>query len=185
MKRLQGKDKGAVLWLTGLSGAGKTTIARRTVELIRELGGCPVLLDGDMVREAINDKNCGHDRAARLENAYRICRLAALLAGQGHLVIVSTMSLFHEVHEWNRRNLPGYYEVLVQVDIETARERDPKGLYARIANGDERNMPGVDLTPEFPLAPHLVLENNENLGDVKQIALRLHRLWTNHLNHER
>lgn len=185
MKRLRGVGRRAVIWLTGLSGAGKTTIAKRMVELIQAQGECPVFLDGDMVREAINDKSCGHDRAARLENAYRICRLAALLAGQGHIVIVSTMSLFHEIHEWNKRNLPGYYEVLVQVDIETARKRDPKGLYARIAKGNERNMPGVDLTPEFPLSPHHILENNENLSDVRQIALRLLQLWADHLNHER
>ncbi len=164
---------GCVIWLTGYSGAGKTTIARRMAGLLCEQGLCPVLLDGDQVREAINDTACGHDPKARLENAYRICRLARLLSEQGHPVIVATMSLFHEVHAWNRANLPEYFEVLVKTSLDVARSRDPKGLYSRLEAGEEKNLPGMDLTPEFPLAPHLVLENDEDCTDVSCQAQRI------------
>lgn len=63
--------------------------------------------------------------------------LARIAAIQGYVVIVATMSMFHEIHEWNRANLPGYFEVLLDVDMETVRKRDPKGLYSKVHNGEE------------------------------------------------
>ena len=162
-----------VIWITGLSASGKTTIAKRLITLLSESANPPVFLDGDQVRTVIGDLNCGHDRNGRLQNAWRICRLAHMLTGQGHLVIVATMSLFHEVHDWNRAHLNRYFEVLVKVDVETAKRRDPRGLYAKTATGKEINVPGVDLTPEFPKEPHLTLENNADLQDVTPQALRI------------
>ena len=88
---------GRVIWITGLSGAGKSTIARAAVTQLRALGELPVLIDGDQIREAIADPNTGHDIASRLANAYRISRFAKLFAEQGHTVIVATMSIFHEI----------------------------------------------------------------------------------------
>ncbi|RKZ63425.1 MAG: adenylyl-sulfate kinase, partial [Candidatus Parabeggiatoa sp. nov. 3] len=82
-----------VLWITGLSGAGKTTIARATQDILRSKSVCTVLLDGDQVRNVVKDESCGHDQANRLKNAYRISRLAKMIAEQGLVVIVATMSL--------------------------------------------------------------------------------------------
>ncbi len=151
---------GSVIWLTGLSGAGKSTIGK---SLATELRGHKVpvlLLDGDAVREAIQDENCGHNYNDRLQNAYRICRFAKLASDQGITVVVATMSMFHQVHEWNRDNLTNYFEVFLDVEIDVLKSRDPKGLYDRFGKGEEKNMTGLDITPEFPKAPHLLLKNN-------------------------
>lgn len=148
-----------VVWITGLSGAGKSTIARQLVSELRVGGGSPVLLDGDEVRDAISDPTVGHDRTSRLANAYRICRLARLISTQGFTVVVATMSLFKEVHDWNRRNLPNYFEVFVEVSLETLRQRDARGLYSRAAQGKATNVVGLDLEFDRPTTPHLTLRN--------------------------
>ena len=161
---------GRVIWITGLSGAGKSTIARAAVTQLRALGELPVLIDGDQIREAIADPNTGHDIASRLANAYRISRFAKLFAEQDHTVIVATMSIFHEIHAWNRANLPGYFEVWVEVSLPALRERDARRLYSRLQNGDAANVPGMDLDYERPFQPDLILENNPPLQDPDSLA---------------
>jgi adenylylsulfate kinase len=149
-----------VVWITGLSGAGKSTIARRLTALLRDSGQPAILLDGDDVRAAINDRHTGHDRASRLTNAYRICRLTQLLAGQGIPVVVATMSLFREIHAWNRQHLPGYLEVFVKVSLDVLRRRDARGLYSQAADGLAENVVGVHLDYDEPASPDLVLLND-------------------------
>ncbi|QJB55729.1 adenylyl-sulfate kinase [Pseudodesulfovibrio sp. zrk46] len=154
-----------VIWITGLSGAGKTTMARQLAVQLEGKGLSPVLLDGDAVREAIGDENCGHDRHCRLVNAYRICRLAKMIADQGRIVIVATMSLFHEIHEWNRANYPSYYEVLLECDADVLKQRDSKGHYGR-----GENLPGIDIVPELPLKADIVLCNMDFSVPPEQLA---------------
>jgi adenylylsulfate kinase-like enzyme len=158
-----------VIWLTGLSGAGKTTIAREMSRKLRDGGVPSLLLDGDEVRAACGG-DYGHDPDGRLRNAYRMARLAKLAADQGLVVTVSTMSLFHEVHAWNRENLPGYFEVLLDVDVEVCRRRDPKNLYRDVARKVQRHVGGVDVRVEYPLDPHLKLDNNADLSEVGGVA---------------
>ena len=153
-------SNGRVIWITGLSGAGNSTIARATAEQLREIGITPVLIDGDEIRDAICDPHTGHDRASRLVNAYRICRMAKLMAEQGHCVIVATMSLFHEIHDWNRTNLPNYFEVWIEADLLTLNKLDPRGLYSQAASGVTHNVAGVDLTYERPIRPDLIMNNH-------------------------
>jgi adenylylsulfate kinase len=149
----------SVAWITGLSGSGKTTLARRVVAHLRE-GGRPVAhLDGDDLRAAIDDRHARYDLAGRRINAWRISRLAQLLERQGLVVVVSTVSLFHEIHRWNRRHLPGYVEIFLDVDLAVLIRRDPKGIYA----GAPRVM-GMDLVPETPEVPDLVLRNDFTSG---------------------
>lgn len=134
-----------------------------------------MLLDGDEVRHAIDDDTCGHDRESRIKNAYRISRFSQLLAEQDHHVIVATMSLYHEIHVWNRENLPAYLEVLLNTDQKVLVERDPKGLYRRYIDGTLRNIPGMDLVPEMPRNPHLVLENGGEKHTPKKQASQIFR----------
>ncbi len=166
---------GKVLWLTGLSASGKSTIARAMQKILNEEGMTPLLLDGDQFREAVADHNCGHDPESRILNAYRISRFANMAARQGLIVIVATMSLYHEIHRWNRNNFPDYFEVLIKADIDVLKKRDPKGLYRHVEAGNAENLPGMDLQPEFPLSPELIVENNEQLGNVEGIALGIIR----------
>lgn len=164
---------GKVIWLTGLSASGKSTIARAMQKLLKEGGTTPLLLDGDQFREAVGDHNCGHDPESRILNAYRISRFANMAARQGLVVIVATMSLYHEIHRWNRSNFPDYFEVFIKADLAVLKERDPKGLYKHVETGNAENLPGMDLQPEFPLNPELIVENNEQLANVDEIAVSI------------
>ncbi|MBU1308407.1 MAG: adenylyl-sulfate kinase [Gammaproteobacteria bacterium] len=158
---------GRVLWLTGLSGAGKSTIAAEIQKLLIEQGITPLVLDGDQVRRAIADPHWGFDQQSRLMGSYRYARLAALFASQGHTVIVPTISMFHEVQQWNRKHSPHYFEVYLRTTEETRRNRDPKVLYQQHKQGTEVSMAGLDLTIQEPLNPDLLIDNN---GDQSVIA---------------
>ncbi len=162
-------NQGIVVWITGLSGAGKSTLARTCAELLRAEGKLPVLLDGDEFRAAVGD-DLGHDHEGRLLNAYRLARFAAYLARQGHTVLCATMSLFHEVQEYNRKNASRYFEVYVRVSLDHLVERDPKGLYARARRGEVSGVVAVDLPFAEPLAPDLVLDNEEKRADLTPLA---------------
>jgi len=140
---------------------------------LREAGVPALLLDGDDVRRAIDDPACGHDRQSRLVNAYRIGRLAGLLGGQGLPVIVATMSLFHEIHDWNAANLPGYFEVYLRVRIDVLKRRDPRGLYAAALSGAATDVGGIDLDVEEPRAPDLVIDNGVDVADPSALADRI------------
>lgn len=158
-------QEGRVFWITGLSGAGKTTLARA---LQQALPGS-LLLDGDELREALGADSQGFDAESRHRLALSYARLARLLARQGATVIVATISLFHDLHAWNRANLPGYVEIFLDVPKEVRRQRDPKGLYA----ANLRHMAGSGVKAELPLTPHLRLCGSESLEESLALALKL------------
>lgn len=158
---------GRVIWITGLSGAGKTTLARA---LLEHLPGA-ILLDGDELREALRIAQSGFDADSRKQLALTYARMARLLARQGFTVIVATISLFHEVHAWNREHLPGYLEVFLDVPEEVRRQRDPKGLYAAEQAGQVTAMAGGETRVELPVSPHLQLDVSQTLGESVQCIL--------------
>lgn len=150
-----------VIWITGLSGAGKSSIAKSLVEEIKQKQSV-VLLDGDMVRIAISDPHIGYDKKSRIENAYRISRLAKMLSDQEIIVVVATMSLFHEIHEWNRKNFSQYLEVYVSVDFNVLKKRDARSIYSKAEAGITSDVVGVHLEFEEPKCPHVIIDNSEN-----------------------
>ena len=152
---------GRVIWITGLSGAGKSTLAHDVVAKLRESGEAVVMLDGDELREvfgavAANANN--HGREGRLALAMQYAHLCRVVAAQGLTVVIATISLFREVHAWNRANLPGYFEVYLKVPVEELRRRDPKGIYRRFDAGELTLVAGLDLPIDEPEAPDLVVE---------------------------
>lgn len=162
-------DTGMVCWITGLSGTGKTTVA----ELLRDhLGarGVPVvLLDGDIMREAIGD-GLGHSPDDRRRLALRYARLCRMLAGQGLTVICATVSLFHEVQDWNREHLPGYIEIYLRAPIDELARRDPKGIYANALSGKLDNVVGIDIAAEEPRQPDAVIDNHSSVTPAMALA---------------
>lgn len=153
-----------VYWLTGLSGAGKTTIGRLWRDELRRAGETVVFLDGDEMRSVFGT-GLGFSGADRRKLAESYGRLCALLSGQGVTVVCCTISMFNSVRTWNRAHIPGYYEVYIQASMETLRRRDQKGLYSQNAD----NVAGVGLQVELPSAPDLVLENNGERTPQEQV----------------
>ena len=150
-----------VLWITGLSGAGKSTLASEMVNRLRSRGDTVVMLDGDELRDvfgatATNAKN--HGREGRLALAFQYAHLCRVIAGQGLTVVIATISLFREIHTWNRANLPGYFEVYLKVPVEELRRRDPKGIYRQFDAGELADVAGLDLPIDEPEAADWVLE---------------------------
>jgi len=105
-----GASPGRVFWITGLSGAGKTTVGRELSKRLRAAGRPVTFLDGDTLRSVIAE-DLGHSAGNRRRSAMRNARLCRLLAEQGVDVVCATISLFHEVQSWNRENIPGYCEI--------------------------------------------------------------------------
>ena len=149
---------GRVFWITGLSGAGKTTVGRELWSRLRAAGRPVTFLDGDALRAVIAE-DLDHSADDRRRSAMRNARLCRLLAGQGADVVCATISLFHDVQRWNRENIPGYREIYLRVPIDELRRRDSKGIYAAAQRGDGRDVVGLDVPAEAPEAPDLVLDN--------------------------
>lgn len=143
---------GQVIWITGLSGAGKTTLAQA---LMPHLPRASILLDGDELREVLGSATSGFDRTSRKALAFTYARLARLLARQGLVIVVATISLFHSLHTWNREHLPHYFEIFLDTPEDVRRTRDPKGIYAANAEGHDNTLVGGGIAAEIPLAPDL------------------------------
>lgn len=157
---MAGKN-GYVIWITGLSGAGKSTLARPVVDLLKAAGMAVVMLDGDELREVLGAgtfNSDDHGLEKRLVLAKQYSLLCRLIASQGLTVVIATISLFREVHVWNRAHLPGYFEVYLKVPVEELRRRDPKGIYRQFDAGELANVAGVDLPIDEPDAADLVVE---------------------------
>jgi bifunctional enzyme CysN/CysC len=165
-------QKPAVLWFTGLSGAGKSTIANLLERRLHTEGRHTYVLDGDNVRHGLN-RDLGFTEADRVENIRRVAEVAALMADAGLLVIVSFISPYRAERDAAREKLPGgeFLEVFIDTPIAECRRRDPKGLYRKADAGLIRNFTGVDAPYEAPLAPEIHVRTTEGTPD--QLAERI------------
>jgi len=143
---------GATIWLTGISGAGKTTIALRLVEELRKDGHAVELLDGDEVRKAFG-AHLGFSKEDRDEHIRRIGYLAKLLSRNGVIVVVAAISPYREVRNEVKGSMENFIEVFVNAPLEVCEARDVKGLYKRARSGELLNFTGVSDPYESPLAP--------------------------------
>jgi len=168
---------GHVLWITGLSGSGKTTLSTEVVRQLREKHNNVVSLDGDDLRKMLavetNDPQ-SYDRNARLKLALQYAYLSKILSKQGFIVVIATISMFQEVYVWNRTNLPGYFEVYMNVPIEELRRRDSKGIYSRFDSGELQNVAGLDLHVDEPKAPDLeiLIESNTSVDQLASEVIK-------------
>ncbi len=157
-------DKGFVIWFTGLSGAGKSTIAEKLEPILRERGCKVEQLDGDVVRTHLS-KGLGFSKEDRDTNIRRIGFVAHLLSRNGVAVICSAISPYREIRDENRAMIGDFVEVFVKCPIDVLAERDVKGLYKKAIAGELKNFTGVSDPYEEPLNAEVVVETDKETVD--------------------
>jgi len=157
-------DTGFVLWLTGLSGAGKSTVAAKLQPALAERGHRVELLDGDEVRTNLC-QGLGFSREDRDTNIARIGYVAGKLAKHGVAVLVAAISPYRQARDLVRAEVDNFVEVHVAAPVSTCAERDPKGLYAKALSGEIKHFTGVSDPYEPPLAPEVVLHTEAESVD--------------------
>src|SRR5579883_319739 len=156
------RQRPAVLWFTGLSGAGKSTIANLVEKRLHAEGRHTMVLDGDNVRHGLN-RDLGFSEADRVENIRRVAEVAKLFVEAGMIVLVSFISPYRAERDVARAAVEDgeFLEIFVDTPVDECRRRDPKGLYARADAGQLRNFTGVDAPYEEPLDPEIRLRTME------------------------
>jgi len=162
--------KSAVLWFTGLSACGKSTVANTVDHLLHEKGIHTFVLDGDNVRMGLN-KNLGFSAEDRAENIRRIGEVAKLFCESGTLVLTAFISPYREDRDRAREILNDgqFIEIFVNASLETCEARDPKGLYKKARAGEIKGFTGIDDPYEEPANPELVLDaDNKGIDELAQ-----------------
>lgn len=155
-------QKPRVLWFTGLSGSGKSTVADRLEQKLHAMGKRTYLLDGDNVRHGLN-KDLGFTDQDRVENVRRVAEVAKLMVDAGLIVLASFISPFRSERQMARALMEEgeFVEVFVDTPIEICEERDPKGLYKKARAGELKNFTGIDSDYEIPENAEIVLKSGE------------------------
>lgn len=150
-----------VLWLTGLSGAGKSTLAQAVSRQLEDRGVSSYVLDGDNLRHGLN-RGLGFSSEDRRENIRRVGEVAKMFVDSGLIVLAALISPWRRDRECVRNSLePGeFVEVFVDCPLEICEERDPKGLYQKVRQGEILNFTGISAPYEPPLAPELTIETH-------------------------
>lgn len=154
------KNVGFTIWLTGLSGAGKTTLARLIERRLRALDRNVEVLDGDVVRTHLS-KGLDFSREDRDTNIKRIAFVCNLLARNGVVSIAAAISPYRGAREWARQEIGNFVEVYVKCPLEVCSQRDVKGLYKQVEEGKIKGFTGVDDPYEEPEYPELVIETDK------------------------
>lgn len=182
-----------VYWITGLSGAGKTSVGKLLYEKMKQKYPNIVFLDGDVLREVFGN-DLGYTREERLKCAMRYARLCKMLQEQGMNVICCTISMFDEIRSWNRENIRNYREIYVRVSMEVLIKRNQKGLYSTSMEAlkkqnqkdlystsaedlpeqnqkslhrstiENREVAGIHVEIEEPKNPDMILDNEGNVS---------------------
>lgn len=153
-----------VVWIIGLSGAGKTTLAEKVVEQLRDNNDNVILLDGDVLREVFGG-DTDHTLEGRAKNAKRLSHLSKFLADQKIHVVAAILSIFPEWQKWNRDNITDYCQVYVNVPLDVLLRREIKGLYASALKGSIKNVVGMDIDFPEPIGNDLVIDNSTDKND--------------------
>jgi adenylylsulfate kinase len=167
-------QKGLVVWFTGLSGSGKTTIALNVEKRLFDQGRLVCRLDGDHIRQGLN-ADLGFSDADRKENIRRVAEVAKLFQQAGMIVLASFISPHREMRAFARQIVPpgSFIEVYVKASLSVCMERDPKGFYRRALANEIKDYTGIDQEYEEPLAPELKLDTeSSSLDECVELVLR-------------
>lgn len=164
-----------VIWVIGLSGAGKTTLGKELVRQWREEQPQTVLVDGDEVREIFGNleegsKGSPYSIEARRRNAERMVALCSFLDKQGINVVCCILSIFQEMRDANRERFSSYYEVFMDASIEALQQRDPKGYYTAAKQGQLSELVGVDIPFERPTGSDLRVDTSGADYNIEALA---------------
>ena len=168
-------QKGCVIWLTGLSGSGKSTIACELERILVESGRMAYVLDGDNVRQGLCS-DLGFSSEDRDENIRRVGEVAALFADSGIVAIAAFISPFHAARARAAHAMPDerFYEIYLDVPLEVCEKRDPKGLYKKARNGEIAEFTGISSPYESPESPAMRIDTSVvSLEDSVKLLLDL------------
>lgn len=154
-------QKPCILWFTGLSGSGKSTIANALEEVLYNNDNFTYLLDGDNVRYSLN-KDLGFDDKSRIENIRRVGEVAKLFVDSGLIVLTAFISPFQSDREIVKDLVESgeFIEVFIDTPLEVCEKRDPKGLYKKARKGEIKDFTGIDSPYEIPLSPTIHIKND-------------------------
>lgn len=158
-----------VIWLIGMSGAGKTSIGKEVYRLLKAKRPNVVLIDGGDFRRIMAD-DLGHSIKDRRINGHRLSRLCEFLDSQGIDVVCPTIGAFADIREWNRRHIEQYFEVYVRVPFDVLVARDTRDFYRRALAGEIKNVIGVDIPFEAPPNADLVIDNSRPIDCFASLA---------------
>lgn len=162
------KKKGIVFWITGLSGSGKSTVAKNIKKNISNKYGTTVLINGDKLRDIF--KLRGYSKKERLDIGISYSKISKLLTNNKVNIIIATVGLFHELHNYNRKTLHNYVEIFLQCKIQKLIKEKKKFFYKT----KTKNVWGIDIQPEFPKKPHIKVINNFKKSN-KDISLEIYK----------
>ena len=155
MKKLKKiKNRGLVIWITGLPGSGKTSIAKKIKEKINKNFGSTIVISGDDFRNIFNLKNYSRNGRIKVGKSYgKFCKF---FSDKGVNVVFAAVGLFNEIRSFNRKNIKNYVEIYVKSNISKIKKIGKKKLYFK----NKKNLVGVDIKPEFPKNPHIIIKND-------------------------
>ena len=170
-------DKGVTVWFTGLSGAGKSTIAEKLEQILKAKGRNVEILDGDVVRTNLS-KGLGFSKEDRDINIRRIGFVCNLLARNGVVAIAAAISPYREIRDEIRGNTENFLEVYVECSIEELTRRDVKGLYEKALKGEIKNFTGISDPYEEPLKPEVTLNSEKDTEEesLSQLVAKMEEL---------
>lgn len=164
-----------VIWMIGLSRAGKSTLSSLLYNDLKTRVDNLVLLDGDVIRELFGN-DVDHSIEGRRKNAERISNLSSFLSKQNIHVIAAVLSIFPEWQAWNRENIEDYNEIYIKASIEVLERRDKNNLYSQARMGKIKNVVGVDIPFPEPKNPDLVISNNTETEDFSKMLKKIKSL---------